>query len=129
MTSMAICRASCTATAVLPTPVGPTRTRSGGRLTTCARAPVLCRATALAPGPALPRAPELPFYVAQRQAADDRPAVRAEVRRLRDGQIGDEPRHLLALQRGVGLDGRVAGHEGERAVQQRHQLAPAPRVR
>src|SRR5882724_3963712 len=149
MTSMAICRASWTATAVLPTPVGPTRTSSGGRPTTCARAPVLCRATALATEPrpptcarapvlcratalatepALPRAPELPFYVAQRQAADDRPAVWAEVRRFRDGQIRDEPRHLLALQRGVRLDGRVAGHEGQRAVQQRLRLAFAGAV-
>src|SRR5882724_5552591 len=128
MTSMAICRASWTATAVLPTPVGPTRTSSGGRPTTCAPAPVLCRATALATEPALPRAPELPFYVAQRQAADDRPAVWAEVRRFRDGQIRDEPRHLLALQRGVRLDGRVAGHEGQRAVQQRLRLAFAGAV-
>src|SRR6266850_3082804 len=128
MTSMAICRASWTATAVLPTPVGPTRTSSGGRPTTCGRAPVLCRATALATEPALPRAAELPFYVAQRQAADDRPAVWAEVRRFRDGQIRDEPRHLLALQRGVRLDGRVAGHEGQRAVQQRLRLALAGAV-
>src|SRR5258705_11606564 len=99
MTSMAICRASWTATAVLPTPVGPTRTSSGGRLTTGARAPVLCRATALATEPALPRAPELPFYVAQRHAQANPPHHVAAGRRFRCRHRSRDTSRPPALQR------------------------------
>src|SRR5262245_2154624 len=99
------------------------RTRRGW-LTTSARGRVLCRATALAAAGS-PRPPEVAFYVAQRQPAHDRAAVRAEVRGLRLRQIRDEPRHLLPLQRGVGLDRGVTGHERQRAMEQRHSLALA----
>src|SRR4029450_4584623 len=119
--------ASLTATAVFPTAVGPTSTSSGGALTTSARGRVLCRATALA-ARGSPRPPESPFYVAQTRPRTDRPAVRADVRRLRLREIRDEPRHLLPLQRGVSLDRGVTGHERQRAMEQRHRLRPARTV-
>ena len=39
-----------------------------------------------------------------------------------------QPGHLFTLEGRVGLDGGVAGHEGERPVQQRHRLALARAV-
>src|SRR5919108_749881 len=106
MTSSGTRRASATAAAVLPTPVGPAITRSGGFASL-----IVGKCTPL------PRALELPADVVHRQPADDRPAVRAEVRRLRQLQLGDEALHLFSHQRRVGLDGRAARHEGQGAVE------------
>src|SRR5262249_8207195 len=52
----------------------------------------------------LPVPLELAADVLHRYAAHDRPAVRAEVRGPRPPEIRDEPIHLLARQRRVGLD-------------------------
>src|SRR5262249_53063202 len=62
---------------------------------------------------------ELPANVVERDAADDRPAVRAEVRGLRPRELGDQAIHLLARERHVGLDRRPARDERERPVQGR----------
>src|SRR5262249_58142812 len=65
---------------------------------------------------ASPCAPELPLDLLKGEARDDGAAVRAEVRRLCGGEIGEKPRHLLALERRVCLDGGPAGDEGQRPV-------------
>src|SRR5262245_382980 len=65
---------------------------------------------------ASPCAPELPLDLLEGEARDDGAAVRAEVRRLRAGEIGEQPRHLLALERRVRLDGGTARDEGQRPV-------------
>src|SRR5690348_15242543 len=68
---------------------------------------------------ALPVPLELAADVLHRYATHDRPAVRAEVRRPRPPEIRDEPLHLLARQRCVGLDRAATRHERQRALHRR----------
>src|SRR5688572_660199 len=109
MTSSGTRAARATAAAVLPTPVGPAITSSGGR----------AAAIPLESTLPLPRPLQLAPDVVHRHAAHDGPSVRAEVRRACLREIGHEPLHLLAGERRGGLDGGAAGDERERAVHRR----------
>src|SRR5688500_10914928 len=64
----------------------------------------------------LPCALELAADVVHRDAADDGPAMRAEVWRTRLREIANEALHLLACQGRVGLHRRPTRHERERAI-------------
>src|SRR5260370_35032437 len=114
-------RAGATATAVLPTPVGPAITTSRG---------LSLMTPVYVSEPVLPVPFELAADVGERHPAHDRPPVRAEVGRLGRPELRDEPLHLLALERHVRLHRRAAGHEREGAVERGlPRLRPADLVR
>src|SRR2546430_12305368 len=120
-TSIGSRAASATAAAVLPTPVGPAMTRSGGLSDISGSLPFglgshyqlhhrlaqphhRLASAVERPRLALPCPLQLAADVVQRHAAHDGPAVGAEVRRARLAEVADEALHLLARQRRVGLD-------------------------